>query len=631
MSKRFLGAIPAAVILVALATSYLPFISDDALISLRYAQRFLEGQGLTWTAGEAVEGYSNLLWILLSAALGWIGVDLIDAVRLLGYIGSLATLLALHRAVQRPGPWEWLPGMAASQALALCGPIAVWTVGGLEQPLVAALLAWAITTGMPLLEDDPPPRAWLLPGTLLALLCWTRPDAPLFAAAMFGGLIVARGRDSKTLKLSLSLIALPLLAYLAQLGGRLAYYGEWVPNSALAKVAFTGTRLTQGLAYVGEGLLWSLPLGFAAVVLAFWPSTDAMHTRRVRFVAAPLLIWTAYVVVIGGDSFPGRRHLVPTLVLLAFLLAEGLRQRIRSSDSKPVRIGAAVVIGLLALGFAHIGDPQNQRARLERWEWDGEVAGKLLRNAFPADTLIAVDAAGTLPYFSGLPSVDMLGINDRYLASHRPENFGTGDLGHELGDGEYVLERAPDLIMFCGPAGGAQPCFLSGRELVEAPLFRKRYRLVTFAADDPRLFVFQPWVRAEGGRVGITRANDRVEVPAYLMMATGQTVARLDEPSSTLEDDAPGRLVVDVSPNAPAGIAGLMLTPGAWNLTVEPPSAVRLSVGRSGTVQRLGRGPGKVFFRLPPNSAWRVDVLVESTSGQATFESLVFERSSSGR
>ncbi|HVR20316.1 MAG TPA: hypothetical protein VMS65_11485, partial [Polyangiaceae bacterium] len=46
------------------ALHYYPFISDDALISLRYARRFAQGLGLTWTDGERVEGYTNLLWVL---------------------------------------------------------------------------------------------------------------------------------------------------------------------------------------------------------------------------------------------------------------------------------------------------------------------------------------------------------------------------------------------------------------------------------------------------------------------------------------------------------------------------------------------------------------------------------------
>ncbi len=38
------------------ARRYMPFLSDDALISLRYAQRLVQGHGLTWTDGPACGG-----------------------------------------------------------------------------------------------------------------------------------------------------------------------------------------------------------------------------------------------------------------------------------------------------------------------------------------------------------------------------------------------------------------------------------------------------------------------------------------------------------------------------------------------------------------------------------------------
>src|SRR5262245_5805192 len=80
---------------------YWPFLSDDALISLRYARRLLDGHGLTWTDGPRVEGYSNLLWVLLTALAGALGLDLIVAARLLGVVGMAAVIgLALSRHSQ---------------------------------------------------------------------------------------------------------------------------------------------------------------------------------------------------------------------------------------------------------------------------------------------------------------------------------------------------------------------------------------------------------------------------------------------------------------------------------------------------------------------------------------------------
>jgi len=41
------------------------FIQDDAFISFRYADNFVQGNGLVWNPGEKVEGYTNFLWTIL--------------------------------------------------------------------------------------------------------------------------------------------------------------------------------------------------------------------------------------------------------------------------------------------------------------------------------------------------------------------------------------------------------------------------------------------------------------------------------------------------------------------------------------------------------------------------------------
>jgi arabinofuranosyltransferase len=94
----YLIGLVGVMVLLAHANRYLAFHSDDTLISLRYAERLLDGQGLTWTAGERVEGYSNLLWILLIAGLGALGVDLLDASRVLGVACLAATNMFGARA-----------------------------------------------------------------------------------------------------------------------------------------------------------------------------------------------------------------------------------------------------------------------------------------------------------------------------------------------------------------------------------------------------------------------------------------------------------------------------------------------------------------------------------------------------
>jgi hypothetical protein len=55
---------------------YWPFMADDAFLSLRYSERLMNGKGLTWSDGQRVEGYPNLLWVL---SLGKLHIDLVPA------------------------------------------------------------------------------------------------------------------------------------------------------------------------------------------------------------------------------------------------------------------------------------------------------------------------------------------------------------------------------------------------------------------------------------------------------------------------------------------------------------------------------------------------------------------------
>jgi len=44
------------------------WLSDDAYISFRYAENLVNGLGLVFNRGERVEGYSNFLWTIWTAA-----------------------------------------------------------------------------------------------------------------------------------------------------------------------------------------------------------------------------------------------------------------------------------------------------------------------------------------------------------------------------------------------------------------------------------------------------------------------------------------------------------------------------------------------------------------------------------
>jgi arabinofuranosyltransferase len=570
-----LGCVAFALILGCNSARYYPFISDDSLISLRYAARLLEGQGLTWSAGRPVEGYSNLLWVLSSAALGALGVDLVVACRVLGAVCMLIAAFAIGRPGAERGV---LPGLLGIALLACTGPIAVWTIGGLEQPMVAALLAVALRATFELIDAPLSRRARTVAGLAFGLLCLTRPDSPIFVAVTVVCL-AAFGRSRRALGIgTLCWLALvPAGFVLAQLGFRLWYYGEWVSNSALVKVAFSSRRVDEGVSYVLEGFRNLRPFTeLAAIALGLGLSRAASRVRCV-VLAANALVWVAYLVVVGGDIFPAHRHFVVLVVLMTFALVEGFQVLERAG--RPW-LPIASALAACAVGFFLWRDQPdqeaNRRAIHERWEWDGGSIGLLLRDAFkPQGAVVAVTAAGCIPYWAELDAIDMLGLNDHYLAHHPPPDLGNGALAHEHGDGAYLMARAPDLIVF---DLGGPPRFRTGTELLRDRRFTRGYQKVDFETRRPTKHAGYFYVKRDSARIGIRKTDQGLWIPGFLMRGGQPAVA--DGSGTLVGRVRAGDLAyVDLDRRVPPGVLRVVSTPrGAAAARIDERNPRRLRV-----------------------------------------------------
>jgi arabinofuranosyltransferase len=552
------------------ARSYLPFIADDALISLRYSERLLSGHGLTFTDGPPVEGYSNLLWVVAVAAGGLVHPELVDVARALSLAAVVTAFAACVWLGVRAG-MAW-GAVAALGGLALSQGLAIWAIGGLEQPLQVGLLTWALALAVES-DDGSRKRTWMA-GAGFALLVWTRPDGLLFAAMAALALVVARGGSWASIMAVRPLIVAPAAAWLAQLAFRLAYYGDWWPNTAYVKLAWATNRLYEGSRYVAWGAVWHAPL----VVLALAVLLTTRGWRRASWLVpvAAAVGWSAYVSVIGGDIFPGRRHFLPLLACAAVAMAAGWRHSLLAR--LPTLAQAALIAAALApYAWIQGRDPANRLARLEVWEWDcGRLAGTL-RTAYASTApLIAADSVGCIGYFGKLPTLDMLGLTDRHIARARPATFGKGYLGHELGDGRYVLSQRPEFVLLCGPVGSATGCFRGGKELVALEEFQRHYVLATIEpehASYPSLL----WVRIDSPALGAEATADRVRLPG-LLFATGGARAVLSD----------GRLVARVAPGATVRLDRLPPGLGGWHARAEASSPMTVHVEGGAIVATAG-------------------------------------------
>ena len=398
--------------------------SDDAYISYRYARNLAGGLGLTFNPGERVEGYSNLLYVLLLAPAFLIAGDSAIhplAVALNGACAA-AALLLLHRRLQaRHGGG---PAALAALLFAAWPALWLWNASGMETAMVLLLQValWAEVT-----QDDAAHRIRPLV-VVLVLLVLARADG--FVCAGIGVVFLALRRDRARARAGAIAVALSTAALV---GWRLAYYGHPLPNTYYAKV--TGPlagRIADALRQLADlardaGLLPYLVVLSAAGLVA-------ARTRRLSFEALFAAAWLAYWIYVGGDVF-GERFLLVLVPLGAAVLARW------ATEGRRVLAAAGCIVALAFQLFPLAADRRFRYAgaTYDRWIELGRFLG---RPEHRGKTL-AVDAAGKVPYYSHLAAIDMLGLTDKHIG-HRPA--ARFSVGHSKHDAEYVLARRPDLM-----------------------------------------------------------------------------------------------------------------------------------------------------------------------------------------
>ncbi|MBS1716620.1 MAG: hypothetical protein JSS72_02670 [Armatimonadetes bacterium] len=415
--------------LAALMVLYLSFVNlwviDDAYISYRYAWNLVHGKGLTFNAGERVEGYSNLLWVLVSAfgilsgapieVFGvWVGI----------LCGAIAFAVAFRFGCRRTGAPVWQVSLVL---LAFMLSPTLWRCvgGGLESGLQALLLVLTIVSAAA-------GRArWT--SLCLGLLAAVRPEALAFVPIYWLVLLFSGTK----FKQSLICLAPGLVLAISLEAFRLAYYHALVPNSVTAKSPIEWSKIIYDI-QIATGTLYLksfvqmhiFPILLAAV--GIWITRNRIESK----LAIGLMAWQCVTVLIGGgDWVPEPRFLLPYLPMLAVFGCYGLQ--VWSRLARPVAPAVALasgVNGLLVMPITlgnggrepreeflrtspsfHIG---NSTKSMDEWQSDCRLATYLRDALIPSDTIS--------PERLGLPSYlmidhyshDFLGLTDLHISRH---------------------------------------------------------------------------------------------------------------------------------------------------------------------------------------------------------------------
>jgi hypothetical protein len=453
------------------------YVVDDSFITFRYVKHFVAGHGMVYNAGERVEGYTNFLWLLLLSAFAWADpdVDLLRVAQILGVLCGATTLVLVIRFSWRLHRRESASGLIAAGFLACNASFCAWSTSGLETTLFALLVFAAVSAYVTALECDRDPLA---AAALFALAALTRPEGVLVFGVVTAHLLWAerRTRHGMAGRRTITWCVFFTLIYAPYYLWRLSYYGYPFPNTFYAKVGADVRHYLYGARYLIEYVRWN---GAFIVPLALIALLARRNAEALNVMFLTVGAYLAYIVYVGGDGLAFFRFVACVAPLAYVLVQEGFirayewsLQRVRPARRWTVAVAAAVVLAssLIAAGHQTLGvvlfpgthrwyEPQSELSfpgtgRDHDYVWfDNYFADRLATAArwlevhAPPDAVVAATPAGAIGYYMDRPVIDMLGLNDVHIAHTASDGSGNGRIGHEKGDGKYVLSRAPEYIL----------------------------------------------------------------------------------------------------------------------------------------------------------------------------------------
>jgi hypothetical protein len=492
------------------ALNYAHFFVDDEAIPFVYAQNLLDTHRLAYNPDDGpVEGYSDFLsiWIDLAVLgmvreLGASRLWVFAFTKLLAFLCGMGLIVVTCRVLTRQFP-DRRPVVAGMVFIVLAGPLAVWSMSGMETTMFALFVATLVAGLLDADRPDARVERVILVGVVGMLLC--RIDGFVWVGALLLPFLVSVGRARR--RQLLTRVVLPAGAtFLAYGAWRVWYFGEILPMPVYAKVLY---KLGGHRALVSNDPPERYVIAFLrayrwlpAALLGLAVVRAGNGSRSMRALAVGIVLVTAYLWVVGDWMF-GFRFFVPLLAPLAFLAGaafEGFPRRF------PRAAATALVVWTLALGTVAHGFWLRYEGEQRRGSWLAEPGIDPARFFRPfyqvykqaslfvkAGDTIAYNQAGFVPFMLGARNIDDLGVCTKFYAKLPTTDIVFTEVGRyspltgspALRASEvYTLARAPRLLLV--PAdnirsanqGAIPPRVLGGA-------YRLLYRTRTVAAYVP--------------------------------------------------------------------------------------------------------------------------------------------------
>src|SRR3972149_9104778 len=461
---------------------------DDAMISMKYSWQFIHGYGLVWNHLDRVEGYTNLLWVIIMALVQIIfeqrfavlSIQILGIFIILGIAFASVKIAHVAKVVEEKN--KNLHTFLILLLIFSYYPLLYWTLMGMETGLLTLSILLAALYMLKLmrlrrLQDG------LMMSFFLSLSYLIRPDSFYLAIVILLSsyiYFIVSNKKGENKKIYFGIIAPYMLVILTHMALRKYYYGEIVPNTVMLKVFGMSTwfRIENGYGFIKPFINESLFI----IVFAF---TSVIHRfSKIKLIFFLLFLSSCfYQIFVGGDSWNYWRFLVPAMpfvFILAsaeivqvgrYILNNNLLKKIKTQLLMPI-FCILVTVGVI---FGHNNRFLKQMVFKEgiysvEYNVINTVYALRLKEITKPNATVGVVWAGAIPYYSERDGIDFLGKSDKYIAHLKPDLtifnsvYGMKTLpGHNKFDLRYsIIFLHPDVIErsdWANQAVGLRPDF----------------------------------------------------------------------------------------------------------------------------------------------------------------------------
>ena len=286
------------------------WVSEDAYITLRTVDNFVNGYGLTWNVAERVQAYTHPFWMFALSVPYYFTREAFYTTLFLSILTSIIAFIVVLKMLHR----LTLATIAGLCVLIFSKSFIDFSTSGLENPLTHLLLAIFLFIFLEKSENFDNKTIFRL-SFVACLAIINRMDTILFFVPALIFVSVKRRSWS-----GIKWMAVGFLPFFLWEIFSIFYYGFPFPNTAYAKLNTGLLRfdlIEAGYLYFINSIHWDPITLF--VISTSLGLTFFQESWREKFIAIGVLLYLMYVMWIGADFMSGRFFSGALLVAVVLL------------------------------------------------------------------------------------------------------------------------------------------------------------------------------------------------------------------------------------------------------------------------------------------------------------------------